>query len=160
MAYPGVLGNGWKERGTAYHVWLPGASCKLPSLGFHIWAGLLELGHGPLGGKLSSCLGGAVHKQWIRVMAVGRREHGCLQGEYQQAGTNGPDPRARKALKIRGLRDQGRELWSLARFHLQFNATNNFNHLLYIRALISRRDASVNKKKISTLLKFTFHRKR
>jgi hypothetical protein len=43
-------------------------------------------------------------------MVVGRREQGHLQGEYQQAGTNGPNPQSRKALKIRGLRDQRREL--------------------------------------------------
>lgn len=62
MVYLGVFGNGWKERGIVYYVWLLGVSCKLLSLGFYIWVGLLEFGYGFLGGKLFSCLGGVVYK--------------------------------------------------------------------------------------------------
>lgn len=71
------------------------SGCQVPAAKSRVshlsW--LPELGCGLWYGRLSPCLGGAVYKQCISVTAVGRRrEHGRLQGEYQQAGTNGPNP--------------------------------------------------------------------
>ena len=105
------------------------SGCQVPaaksSVSHLSW--LPELGCGLWYGGLSPCLGGAVYKQCISVTAVGRRrEHGRLQGEYQQAGTNGLNPLSRKALKIRGFRYQGRELWTVSQFQLQFNSTDTF----------------------------------